>query len=195
MKRYKLLKDLPFAQAGAIFKEWTGERNEKEEKALINTDNLTTTLWVGDIESFDEWFEEVKRVVVPDKYYYIDLISNMILSSVRDGWESDERREEMFQNCLKNGIAFKTFEEAKKYLKYLQAKVIIKQDTNGYKPNWNDTDKTKYHGQWDYKYDCLYCAVDWTLRDDTICFETREEIEKSFKKHPKEWKAYLTYEQ
>lgn len=67
MKRYKLLKDLPFAQAGAIFKEWTGERNEKEEKALINTDNLTTTLWVGDIESFDEWFEEVKRVVVPDK--------------------------------------------------------------------------------------------------------------------------------
>ena len=26
MKRYKLLKDLPFAEEGAIFREWTGER-------------------------------------------------------------------------------------------------------------------------------------------------------------------------
>lgn len=58
MKRYKLLKDLPFVKAGAIFREWTGERSGKEEKVLINANNLTTTLWVGDIEAFDEWFEE-----------------------------------------------------------------------------------------------------------------------------------------
>ena len=192
MKRYKLLKDLPFAKAGDEFKEMHDDG--RIVLAPEDWDQHRHEIDINDIKNFDEWFEEIKRVVVPDKYYYIDLISNMILSSVRDGWESDERREEMFQNCLKNGIAFKTFEEAKKYLKYLQAKVIIKQDTNGYKPNWNDTDKTKYHGQWDYKYDNLYCAVDWTLRDDTICFETREEAEKSFKKHPKEWKAYLTYE-
>ena len=195
MKRYKLLKDLPFAQAGAIFKEWTGKRNEKEEKALINTDNLTTTLWVGDIESFDEWFEEVKRVVAPDKYYYIDLISNMILSSVRDGWESDERREEMFQNCLKNGIAFKTFEEAKKYLKYLQAKVIIKQDTNGYKPNWNDTDEDKWCGVWDIIHKEISTHITWYGQEDSIYFKSKEDVEESFKNHKEEWKTYLTYEQ
>ena len=28
-----------------------------------------------------------------------------------------------------------------------------------------------------------------------IYFKSKEDIKESFKKHPKEWKAYLTYEQ
>ena len=35
MKRYRLLKDLPFAKAGEIFKEWTGERYGKKKKLLL----------------------------------------------------------------------------------------------------------------------------------------------------------------
>lgn len=186
MKQYKLLKDLPFAKAGAIFKEWTGERSGKEEKALVNIDNLTTTLWAGDIEAFNEWFEEVGE---PEWVYYINAFGGVVddvrvadLPGVRASLKS-------------TGNYFKTKEEAEKYLAYLKAKAVIKQDSKGFKPNWNDINKTKYHGQWDYKYDCPYCAVDWTLRDNTICFETREEAEESFKKHPEEWKTYLTYEQ
>ena len=189
MKRFKLLKDLPFAKAGDMVEMWSDGT-----MAFVGEPNLPR-FNKEDIRMFPRWFEEVERVIVPDKYYYIDLVSDMIFSSVKDGWESDERREMIFQNCSKNGVAFETLREAEEYLKYLQAKIIIKQDTNGYKPDWSNTDKTKYHGQWDYKYDHPYCAVDWTFRDDTICFETREEAEKSFKKHPEEWKTYLTYEQ
>lgn len=31
--------------------------------------------------------------------------------------------------------------------------------------------------------------------ESKIFFKTEEDIKESFKKHPKEWKVYLTYEQ
>ena len=56
MKRYRLLKDLPFAKAGAIFKEWTGERRGKEEKVgqtvytVSIIDDITEYTIIGKIE-------------------------------------------------------------------------------------------------------------------------------------------------
>lgn len=55
--------------------------------------------------------------------------------------------------------------------------------------------KKKYYGVWDFdrkKADYfswgMYKGLD-------IYFKSKEDIKESFKKHPKEWKAYLTYEQ
>lgn len=59
MKRYKLLKDLPFAKAGDIFK---GEL-EYGTTVLFPEDyeNYKHKLSSDEFWDFDEWFEEVKK--------------------------------------------------------------------------------------------------------------------------------------
>ena len=188
MKRYKLLKDLPFAKAGDMVEMWSDGT-----MTFVGEPNLPR-FNKEDIRMFPQWFKEVERVIVPDKYYYIDLISDMIFSSAKDGFASDEKREAMFQNCSKNGIAFETFMEAEEYLKYLRAKEVIKQDTKGFKPNWKNCEN-KYYGYWNSGKDSLGYLVSYITKYSDICFKTEEDIEESFEKHPDEWKTYLTYEQ
>lgn len=188
MKRYKLLKDTPFAKAGDMVEMWSDGT-----MTFVGEPNLPR-FNKEDIRMFPQWFKEVERVIVPDKYYYIDLISDMIFSSAKDGFASDEKREAMFQNCSKNGIAFETFMEAEEYLKYLRAKEVIKQDTKGFKPNWKNCEN-KYYGYWNSGKDSLGYLVSYITKYSDICFKTEEDIKESFKKHPDEWKTYLTYEQ
>lgn len=185
-KRYKLLKDLPFAEEGAIFREWTGERSGKEEKALINTNNLTTSLWVKDIENFDEWFEEVGE---PEWVYYINAFGGVV---------DDVRVADLpgVRASLKSaGNYFKTKEEAERHLAYLKAKEVIKQDAKGFEPDWDNKDEFKYCGYWSNNLK----KSDWnctrTYKSPEIYFKTRKDIKESLKNHPEEWKTYLTYEQ
>lgn len=204
MKRYRLLKDLPFAKAGAIFKEWTGERSGKEEKVLVNTNNLTTTLWAGDIEAFDEWFKEVKEPELPKEFFYV--LINKIASVNYLTYSFDEETRQEYRNIVEKHKSvdnyFETKEEAEKYLAYLKAKAIIKEDTKGFKPNW-DTNKEvkniepKYIGSYGGlpEKPTLNWNVIYTYTYSTICFRTLEDIMDSFKKHPNEWRTYLTYEQ
>ena len=188
MKKYKLLKDLPFAEEGAIFREWTGERSGKEEKALVNTNNLTTTLWVEDIENFDEWFEEVGE---PEWVYYINAFGGVV-DNVRVANLPGVRA-----RLKSTGNYFKTQEEAEKYLEYLKVKEVIKQDAKGFKPDWDTSKEPKYIGR--YGGFTEKPTLDWvciyTYTYSTICFRTLEDITDSFEKHPEEWKKYLTYEQ
>ncbi|MFC2754774.1 MAG: hypothetical protein ACFN24_02695 [Candidatus Nanogingivalis sp.] len=186
MKKYKLLKDLPFAEEGAIFREWTGERRGKEEKALVNTNNLTTTLWVEDIENFDEWFEEVGE---PEWVYYINAFGGVVddvrvanLPGVRVRLKS-------------TGNYFKTQEEAEKYLEYLKAKEVIKQDAKGFKPDWNNGDEAKFFGYWDFILEEPGCGLDYRAKTPNVYFQSSKDIKESFEKHHEEWKTYLTYEQ
>lgn len=186
-KTYRLLKDLPFTKAGAIFKEWTGERSGKEEKVLVNADNLTTTLWAGDIEAFDEWFKEVKT---PSEYYLItdDGFVDFVLS--------DNYKTTMHRKAI--GNCFETKEEAEKYLAYLKAKVVIKEDTKGFKPDWGNKNEDKWFGQWDFDDEVPNSSIVddfYDFKQSHIYFKSYKDIEESFEKHPKEWKAYLTYEQ
>ncbi|MDO4902355.1 MAG: hypothetical protein Q4A21_02230 [bacterium] len=67
MKRYKLLKDLPFAQAGDIFKMMDDDGREV----------LAPEEWLGyrhkivieKLENLDDWFEETKEL---KKYWFVD---------------------------------------------------------------------------------------------------------------------------
>ena len=189
-KKYRLLKDLPFAEAGAIFQEWTAKRNEKEEKALVNADNLTTTLWSKDIDNFDDWFEEVKE---PKIFFTIDIYKSKfkeINTDYYSGWSALE-----VKNIKDLGLLFKTVEKTKKYLKYLKAKEIIKQDTKGFKPDWNNLEQIRFYGRWDFQSKIPFRGTSFTQKDTTIYFKTVEDIEESFERHPEEWKTYLTYEQ
>ena len=182
MKRYKLLKDLPFAKAGETFGLHRG--GIKDCITLFKGDEEVYTIKVGEnvSEMFDEWFEEVRE------HFYIDSKGDIEYSKSKWDEEAIEPRKLI-------GNYFETKEEAEKYLKYLKAKVIIKQDTKGFKPDWKDIAEDKYYGFWDSsakKLDWIRISI---LQDDRIYFETKNDIKESFKKHPDEWKAYLTYEQ
>ena len=200
MKRYKLLKNLPFAKAGTIFRRISS----KSKDGLSDYDYLETNILLDGnqdetvfsikrnyfINNFDQWFEEIKE---PKIFFTIDIYRSKfkeINTDYYSGWSALE-----VKNIKDLGLLFKTKEEIDKFIAYLKAKAIIKQDTKGFKPNWTNYDEQKYLGFWDLDEDKL----DWLSRnifiEATIYFKSREDIEESFKKHPKEWKTYLTYEQ
>lgn len=182
MKTYKLLKDLPFAKAGEEFIDHYGDGI-----LIFYHQNRTIDLYKIDIDNFNEWFEEIKE---PKIIYSIDIFGFRVLEI-----EIDNYLEEPIENLKSLGLLFHTEEEAEKHLEYLKAKEIIKQDAKGFKPNWDDNYETKYHGYWDFleeKPDYGYCH---TGKRVEIHFKSTADIFKSFKKHPEEWKTYLTYEQ
>ena len=183
MKRYELLKDLPFAKAGEICEINRGGINDYI--TLYRNEEQIHKFKVGDnaSEMFDEWFEEVEEL---KRYYFIGGLG-YIGSDTVDG-STEKYRQELCNY-------FETQEEAEKYRGYLKAKSIIKQDTKGFKPDWKDIAEDKYYGFWDSsakKLDWIRISI---LQDDRIYFETKNDIKESFEKHPEEWKTYLTYEQ
>lgn len=93
------------------------------------------------------------------------------------------------------GNIFKTQEEAEKRIDYLKAKTILKQDTKGFKPNWQDEDEYKYSAYWNINRSEPDYDTTISERGARIFFRNQKQIEESFKKHPEEWKTYLTYEQ
>ena len=189
MKRYKLLKDLPFAKAGDIFK---GEL-EYGTTVLFPEDyeNYEHKLDSDEFWDFDEWFEEIKE---PKIFFTIDIYKSKfkeINTDYYSGWSALE-----VKNIKDLGLLFKTVEKTKKYLKYLKAKEIIKQDTKGFKPDWNNEDENRYRGCWDLKKDTtIWMYESGAFREPLIFFKSVKDIKESFEKHPNEWRTYLTYEQ
>ena len=205
MKRYKLLKDLPFAKAGETFGLHRG--GIKDYITLFKGDEEVYTIQVGEnvSEMFDEWFEEVKEPELPKEFFYI--VRGKIGKVEYLTFSLNEDTKQEYRNIIEEGKSvgnyFETKEEAEKYLAYLKAKAVIKEDTKGFKPDWTDKKTRKYYGYWDFErgfknyfeggkpsWDSLQ-----TTKESNIYFESWEDIEESFEKHPDEWKTYLTYEQ
>lgn len=197
MRQYKLLKDLPTIEAGRIFEETKGSLGG----TLLYATGFCSSFTIDKdgIKNFDEWFEEVhEEASEPKKYYYLSYAGAIIECEYIPGIEpkgSIIAEEQLIENLKAIGNYFETREEAEKYLKYLKAKVIIKQDTNGFRPNWNNENESKYYGYWDSKDNKPYWYVLGINKVSDIFFKSSEDIKESFKKHPEEWKIYLTYEQ
>lgn len=182
MKQYILKKDIPFAKAGETFGLHRG--GIKDYITLFKDNEEVYTIKVGEnvSEMFDEWFEEIRE------YFYIDSKGNIEYAKY-------EWNEEVVEDHKLIGNYFKTKEEAEKYLEYLKAKVIIQQDTKGFKPNWNDEDERKYYGYWYFENNIIDWKLLYVSKENNIYFKSSEDIKESFEKHPEEWKTYLTYEQ
>ena len=197
MKRYKLLKDLPFAKAGDEFGLYHGD-----DRSMIlapkEWDKHLYEIDISDIENFDEWFEEIKEIEVPDEFYIPSVYADKRkIEAIRanDKISSSFYLQTLFLNYSEIGLAFKTKEETERCIEYLKAKVIIKQDAKGFKPDWKDFEQPKFYAVWNFYSDTLEWINSPDIKSSTISFATKEDIEESFKKHPKEWKTYLTYEQ
>ena len=176
MKRYKLLKDIPFAKAGDIVEMWSDGT-----MAFAGEPNLPR-FNKEDIRMFPLWFEEV------EDYFYITTDGSVWLCLKNEDKELDKNRKVI-------GNYFETIEEAEKYLEFLKAKIIIKQDTKGFKPDWNNGDETKFFGYWDFILEEPGHGLDYRAKTPNIYFQSPKDIKESFEKHPEEWKIYLTYEQ
>lgn len=194
MKRYKLLKDLPFAKVGDIL---SLERSQKygyfklcKDRSNPRSIELYEGIVEGFIDNFDEWFEEIKE---PKIFFTIDIYKSKfkeINTDYYSGWSALE-----VKNIKDLGLLFKTKEEIDKFIAYLKAKAIIKQDTKGFKPNWNNEGEKKFFGSWNFQRKEVYWNYEYINKYVEIYFKTNEDIEESFEKHPEEWKTYLTYEQ
>lgn len=187
-KKYRLLKDLPFAKEGEVFQEWLGERNQKGERALFSKNHTDTNLWPNDIDNFDEWFEEVKE---PEQIYYVDSLGGYVSKLEELQITSFPA---LIANLKSTGNYFENREEAEKYLAYLKAKTIIKQDTKGFKPDWKNKTQAKYFGCWDSLMERKRFDYECTFKNSEIYFQSEEDIKESFTEHQEEWKAYLTYD-
>lgn len=64
MKKYKLLKDLPWCNVGTILKEWKPSYNNIIN--IINNDKL--------FEIYKDWFEEIKEETIKPKYKVWDYV-------------------------------------------------------------------------------------------------------------------------
>lgn len=177
MKRYRLIKDLPFAKAGEIF----------ESKIL---DDCEEYLFWGEvktekIENFDEWFEEIEPRWT--KYWYITDIGNIVTISVRSS-EIDTFPTNVHKEI---GNYFETKQEAEKHFEWIKARAILIQDTKGFKPDWTDSGQSRYQIEYDYE-DCEFDV--WSGRSKKyyeIPFGTREDAKNSLEAHEKEWRIYL----
>lgn len=178
MKKYVLKKDLPFAKKGEIYESRV--LDDGEEYLFFGE------IKVKDIDNFGEWFEEIKE---PKRIYYANDFGCNVANMT-------ENNNSIIRKSLKSvGNHFETYEEAKAYLEYLKAKTIIKQDAKGFKPDWNNEDEKKYYGFWDFEWNDPQWKIADTIKRADIYFKRWEDIDKSFNKHPEEWKTYLTYEQ
>lgn len=187
MNKYRLKKNLPCAKAGEIFREDFDKNDDNivymyQESYGIKQHKIC----LEDIDNFDEWFEEVEE---PEQYFSINLLKatvEEIMNTHHSEWA--------IENMKNIDMLFKSRNQAEAYLEYLKAKAIIKQDTKGFKPNWKNGEN-KYFGYWNFGNNSLCYLVSYVSKYSDICFNTEEDIEESFEKHPEEWKTYLTYEQ
>ena len=192
--KYRLKKNLPCAKAGEIFREDYDKNDDNNVYLFQESYGLKQhKICLEDIDNFDEWFKEVEE---PKQYFSINLLKatvEEIMNTHHSEWA--------IENMKSIDMLFESRSQAEKYLEYLKAKAIIKQDTNGFKPNWNDTKQIKYSCSYDEDrftgYGCVKPVIEKTSTKmgALIYFKSEEDIKKSLKKHPKEWNAYLTYEQ
>lgn len=179
-----LKKDLPFAKAGEEFSLHRG--GIRDYITLYKNDEEVYQFKVGEnvSEMFDEWFENKFDL---DEYYYIT-DDGLIGFAVEEDHNISKQR-------MLVGNTFITKEEAKKHLAYLKAKEVIRQDAKGFKPDWLDRNQVKYSGNWNLLTSTVGYAWELMYKGSEIYFKSEEDINESIKKHPDEWRTYLTYEQ
>ncbi len=176
MKQYKLLKDMPFAKAGDMVEMWSDGT-----MAFVGEPNLPR-FNKEDVRMFPLWFEEV------EDYFYITTDGSVWLCPKNKDKELDKNRKAI-------GNYFETIEEAEKYLEYLKAKTIIKQDAKGFRPDWNNHFEDRYYAHWNFDQNESTWERETSCKSQEFYFKSREDLEESFEKHPDEWRTYLTYEQ
>lgn len=195
MEKYKLLKDLPNAKAGEIFEYAAGKTQQ------LFSETSPATFSAQEIKEYDilnpdkGWFEKIEekkyggRVPKRGDKYWVVCGSGVIES---DDWGFGNLDESSFE-C---GSAFWTKEEAEKELARRKAYVILREDTKGFKPDWNNSYELKHAVYYDHDNGKFAIASFGSNQYRTdLFFATQKDAEASIKAHPSEWKTWLGIEE
>lgn len=185
MKRYKLLKDLPYAKAGEIF----GRKTYKSKDGLSDYDYLEIRkrITAGEdetyfgiqynyfLDNFDEWFEEIKEMDWKPKRgdtYWLITSSGAVGNAIWDNDNIDNGRYKM-------GVCCQTEEDAKHAKEIQIAQTIIKRSSD-FKPDWNDDNQEKWYVVYDYSKECLCAKRCFVLNNGAIVYyKTIEDTEQA----------------
>lgn len=183
MKRYKLKKDLPTFKAGDEFYTDSNNNLRLSGPEIVAYSHITLRKFPNILK---DWFEEIPnykrwRARQGNTYWFIN-----------DGGDEEYEMEtghEFDDFRWVSGNYFKNKKEAKTYKKYLLARQVLLDDTDGGK--WSEDDGN-FH--------VFRCgiAMDVTnslfYRPGTIFSQSAEALRKSLEIHGKQWDTVLEYE-
>lgn len=194
---YKLKTDLPTFKAGDLFYfDQNGDLIHKDSEIMAYSGitlekfpNALEKFWKPVEEEYKRW-----RAKKGDKFYYVDL----------DGHATYEKEGDYnYDGNYITGNYFKTEAEAQAAADYLKALTTVRDDANGFAPDWSDGAKKwfvsvnrPYAGRGDYgENDITTLDVDWTVGNQSNgvlglpYFKTVEDVKASIEKHRKEWET------
>lgn len=197
MKRYKLLKDLPTFKAGQL--SYISEQGNliagNPDKPEITDAGVQLMMYhKTTLEKFPEilteWFEEIQEPTdsihwepkIGDRYFYISGYGT-VYSETWHGVPVDYYRRAL-------GFICPTEEECKKARERKLAKVRL-QRTSNFKPNFEDANGgwTVYYSYKDKKMNSFFAGYDDA--GEIVCYETKEEAEKSIEENREDWLIYF----
>lgn len=191
--KYKLLKDTPTIKAGTIFEEVTSDYDELKELVRITPIGAKTSpqFTIQDINNFDEWFEKIEDSIHyqprnGEKVFCLNEEGDIYSFTFNDLLSHHKR--------LAFGFVYRTLEEAQKTRERRLAKVRLQQ-TSDFKPYFEDANGgwTVYYSYKDKKMNSFFAGYDDA--GEIVCYETKEEAEKSIEENGRDWKIYFGIEE
>jgi len=188
MRKYKLLKELPWLEVGTIIKydNWFCSLNKEVQEDLINLEinslKILEDILVYNPEQEGKWLEEIKEKSIYelkewDEYYYIyDKIQKIIIE--------DNLNKKLYERDLEQWNVFLTKQEAEQELNKRRALAKIK------KWIWENKIKLSDDG-------CVILLQEWEIITSKntktkwiwdIIFKNQKDAEKCLEECKKEWK-------
>lgn len=190
MKRYKLLKDLPTFNKGDTF------QLDEDSGCLVRENDGVVAYAPYTLEKFNlldsEWFEEIPeherwRAEYGETYYWLDEELSVIEETEDYGPPDDK--------LYAVGNYFKTEEEAQKASDWLKAFTVLRDDTKGFKPDWEDDEQDKAYVFYSHTSKTLHVCWDKEFQSRNLYFATHEDAEASIKNHEREWLTFFGVEE
>ena len=187
--KYKLLKDTPTIKAGTIFEEVTSDYDELKELVRVTPIGAKTSpqFTIQDINNFDEWFEKMEDSIHyqprnGEKVFCLNEEGDIYSFTFNDLLSHHKR--------LAFGFVYRTLEEAQKARERRLAEVRLRQ-TSDFKPDFEDANGgwTVYYSYKDKKMNSFFAGYDDA--GEIVCYETKEEAEKSIRENERDWKIYF----
>ena len=191
--KYKLLKDTPTIKAGTIFEEVTSDFDELKELVRITPIGAKTSpqFTIQDINNFDEWFEKIE-----DNIHYQPRNGEKVFCLNEEGDIYSFTFNDLLSHHkrLAFGFVYRTIEEAQKARERRLAEVRLQQ-TSDFKPDFEDANGgwTVYYSYKDKKLNSFFAGYDDA--GEIVCYETKEEAEKSIEENREDWLKYFGIEE
>lgn len=150
---------------------------EKDAETLIT--ELKETVKEKKPTEYKRWRAEGRK-----RYYSVGSIQ--CIDNVYD------IRDDIDDYRYNTGNYFQTREQAEKHKAYQLALQTIKDDTEGFVPDWEDVEQYKWHGYYDHGLNEFNNESSLSFKSQgAIYFKSKEALQASQKEHRKEWLIVL----